>query len=57
MKAYQDKLTGKWKWGTRGNPIHESRNEAERWGLDQLTDRLRQVRDKLDGVIRNHGRL
>jgi hypothetical protein len=55
MRAYQDKKTGKWKWGTRGNPIYESKNEAERAGMDILTSRLREIRDKLDGVIHRHG--
>ncbi len=57
MKAYLDKVSGKWKWGTRGQPIYESKSAAERGGMDILTERLRGIRDKLDGVIRNHGRV
>lgn len=56
-KAYQDKETGLWKWGTRGEPIYNSKGEAERGGMDILTKRLREIKDKLDGVIRNHGRI
>jgi len=57
MRAYLDKVTGKWKWGTRGQPIYESKEQAERGGMDILTSRLREIRDKLNGVIANHGRV
>lgn len=57
MKAYQDKESGKWKWGTRGQAIYETKSAAERGGLDILTKRLREVKDKLNGVLLNHGRL
>lgn len=57
MKAYQDKESGKWKWGTRGLPIYETKAAAEKGGLDILTKRLREVRDKLNGALVNHGRV
>lgn len=56
MKAYQDKVTGKWKWGKRGIPLYESKSEAERVGLDILTRRLREVRDQLNRGLMNHGK-
>lgn len=56
MKAYQDKTTGKWKWGTRGEPIYDSKGQAERAGMDLLVEKLRYLRDKLNGVMTNHGR-
>lgn len=55
MKAYEDKSTGKWKWGKRGKPIYDSKLEAERAGLEILTDRLRYIRDKLNGAHLNYG--
>lgn len=57
MKAYQDKESGLWKWGTRGVPIYETKSAAERGGLDIMTKRLREVKDKLDGILLNHGRV
>jgi hypothetical protein len=56
MKAYQDKSTGLWKWGTRGEAIHDSKAIAERFGMDSLTDKLRRLREKLKGVCSNSGR-
>lgn len=56
-KAYQDKVSGLWKWGTRGEPIYNSKGECERAGMEILTRRLRDIKDRLDGVIRNHGRV
>lgn len=55
-KAYQDKVTGKWKWGTRGEPIYDSKIQAERAWIDILTERLRQVRDKVNQAHLNYGR-
>lgn len=56
LKAYQDKETGLWKWGTRGNPIHETKAAAERAGIDELTDRLRKAREKWNEACANHGK-
>lgn len=56
MRAYQDKTTGKWKWGTRGNPVHESKEAAERYAIDTLTDKLRIIIDKRSGVCRQIGK-
>lgn len=46
-KAYQDKETGLWKWGKRGIPMYESKIECERKSLEILTDRLRQLKEKI----------
>lgn len=56
MKAYQDKESGLWKWGKRGEPIYNSKGEAEKIGMQILTDRLRYIRDKLESVYQNHGK-
>lgn len=56
MRAYQDKTTGLWKWGTRGEAIHETKNKAERFGMDSLNDKLQRLREKLKGVCTNNGR-
>lgn len=56
MKAYQDKTTGKWKWGTRGKPLYDSKQECERAAMDLLVNKLRYIKDKLNGVMVNHGK-
>jgi hypothetical protein len=56
MRAFQDKETGKWKWGTRGQAIYETKGQCERAAMDMLTARLRALRDKLNGVMINHGK-
>lgn len=55
-KTYQDRVTGKWKWGKRGDYIYDSSAQASHAGIEILTDRLRAVRDKLNSAIYNHGR-
>lgn len=56
LRAYKDKTTGLWKWGTRGEPKYDTQGQAEKAGMDILTKRLREVRDKLNGVLLNHGK-
>lgn len=56
MRAYQDKITGKWKWGTRGEAIHETQQIAERYGMDLITDKLRRLRDRLNDSVNRHGK-
>jgi hypothetical protein len=56
MKPYQDKTTGLWKWGTRGVPQYETKEQCSRAGMEILTNRLREIKDRLDGVIYNHGK-
>lgn len=57
MKAYLDKTTGKWKWGTRGTAIYDTKEIAERAGLDIITNKLREIKDKLNNTLLNHGRV
>lgn len=45
MRAYRDKLTGLWKWGTNGSPKYETRIECERDGNNKLVERLRKIRE------------
>jgi len=56
MKAYLDSSTGKWKWGTRGQPIYDTKAIAEKAGLDIITNKLREMKDRLNKVLDNHGR-
>lgn len=49
MKAYQDKETQKWKWGKNGKAIYETKDAAERGGMDILIKRLQEIRSKVDG--------
>lgn len=55
MKAYQDKQTGLWKWGTRGTPKYETKTQCERAELERLTDALRELRQKINRGWSNHG--
>lgn len=56
MRAFQDKQTGKWKWGTRGEAIYDTKGQCERAAMDLLTEKLRNLRNKLNTVILNHGK-
>ena len=56
MKAYQDKKTGLWKWGTRGESIHPTRDHAYRFGMERLAEALRRMREKQNQIGQNHGR-
>lgn len=55
MKPYQDKITKKWKWGTRGVPKYDSKEECARKELEVLTDRLNQLRNKINSGYINNG--
>lgn len=57
MKAYLDKESGKWKWGTRGAAIYDTKQQAERAGLDLITSKLREMNDRLNKALQNHGRI
>lgn len=56
MKAYQCRNTGLWKWGTRGEPKYNTKQECERAELELLTERLRELRKKVEQGWVNHGR-
>jgi hypothetical protein len=56
MKPYQDKASGKWKWGTRGEAIYDTKNQCSEAGMQILTDKLRAIRDRLNSTITNHGK-
>ena len=56
MKPYQDKVTLKWKWGTRGEAIYDSAEQCSRAGMDILTTRLRELNKRLKKTINNHGK-
>jgi hypothetical protein len=56
MRAYRDKKTGKWKVGTRGNPIYDNKEQAQRACMDELTEALRRVKDKINESVKNYGK-
>lgn len=56
MRAFQDKVSGLWKWGTRGEPKYNTKQECERAELELLTERLRELRKKVEQGWLNHGR-
>jgi len=55
MRAYQDRETGLWKWGSNGKPIYKTKRECNTDGLKQLTDKLRKIKDRLGKAIHSHG--
>ena len=56
MKAYQDKETGKWKWGTNGKPIYDTKLECQRYGLKAIEDALNRMAQRKNKLLQNHGR-
>ena len=56
LKAYQDKGTGLWKWGTRGRALYDSKQEAERAGLDLLVAGLVRARERYYRELVNYGK-
>jgi hypothetical protein len=56
MKAYQNKESGLWKWGTKGEFIHTTRDAAYKFGMEQLAQALRRMREKQAQIGQNHGK-
>lgn len=56
LKAYQDRETGLWKWGTRGLAIHPNKTAAERAGIEALTEGLIRARERYERELLNYGR-
>lgn len=55
MKPFLDKNTGLWKWGTRGEPKYKTKEECARRELEILTDRLGELRKKINQGYINNG--
>lgn len=51
MKAYQDKETGLWKWGSNGAPIYQTEKEAKKAGLNKLIDKLFDIQEKRSKLL------
>ena len=56
MKAYQSRENGLWKWGTRGEYQFTTRDEAYKYGMTQLQEALKRLRERQSQVGQNHGR-
>ena len=56
MKAYQDKTSGMWKWGRRGEYVFSNRDEAYRHGMNELTATLRRLKERQVAIGQGHGR-
>lgn len=56
LRAYQDRATGLWKWGTRGQAIHETKIAAERAGIEALTEGMRRARERYERELLNYGK-
>ena len=56
MKAYQNKDTGLWKWGKRGEYVHETRDAAYETGMIEFQEAMRRMRERQHKIGQNHGR-
>ena len=56
MKAYQDKESGLWKWGRRGEYQFKTRAEAYKYGMDEFTKAMRRMRERQSQIGQNHGK-
>lgn len=56
MKAYQSKESGLWKWGTRGEYIHSTRDAAYKHGMVEFQNAMRRMRERQNQIGQNHGR-
>lgn len=56
MRVYKDKLTSKWKIGSNGKAIYETKEQAQRVALDQLADMLSTIRRKINEGALGYGR-
>jgi hypothetical protein len=54
--AYLDRATGLWKWGKRGKPKYETKQQCERTELELLTNKLRELTSKVNRGWINHGK-
>ena len=55
MAAFLDKETNKWKWGTRGLPVYDSKEQCQRNAMNDLAEMLRKIKKKLDEAKLNYG--
>jgi len=53
MAAYES-TNGKWKWGSNGQPIYNSKREAEKAGIAIIIDRINQAKERLNKIVTNH---
>jgi hypothetical protein len=56
MRVYKDKLTSKWKIGSNGKAIYESKEQAQRAALDNLAEMLSTVKRKINEGALGYGR-
>lgn len=56
MKPYLDKATNKWKWGTRGEAIYDTKEQCSREGMQRIAERIKALRDSLNNALINHGK-
>ena len=55
MRAIKDRATGKYKIGN-GSELYDTKEQAQRAGLDKLTERLAYVRKKYTESILGYGK-
>jgi hypothetical protein len=46
---------GKWKWGTNGKCIYNSKSECEKAGLAILIDKINKLRESLNRNLKEYG--
>jgi len=56
MKVYKDSKTGKWKTGSNSRILYDEKTQAQRASMNDLADRLAQVRKKIEESCLNYGK-
>lgn len=56
MRVFKDKATGKWKTGPNTTAIYETKEAAQWAQIESITDKLRQVRKKLEEGYKDYGK-
>ena len=54
--AYKDKSTGKWKTSPKGQPIYETKEQAQRAWMDEMAQKVTEVRRKYNEGVAGYGR-
>ena len=52
MKVFEDKINKKWKIGSNGKSIYNSKKEAERALLDKIVSKLMELNKKRSDILK-----
>lgn len=52
MKVFEDKINKKWKIGSNGKAVYNSKKEAERALLDKIVSKLMELNKKRSDILK-----